>query len=135
MLRATFTAGAGRRPWRSAKIGGADATARRMMSSLQEALVRVTFVDVEVRPEYIILFGRQSSVNCFASLPPFCGCRAQLLLLRFIYGCSWFLCVHYVPFDPAFASSWLAIVDRTTQTKASMPVTRHRTSTLTHMPV
>lgn len=42
-------------------IGGADATARRMMSSLQDALVRVTFVDVEVRPKYTILFGGRLS--------------------------------------------------------------------------
>lgn len=130
MLRAAFTAGAGHRPWRAAKIGGADATARRMMSSLQEALVRVTFVDVEVRSRYILLFGRQSFVGCFASLLPFCVCREQLLSLCFKYGCSWFLCLHYVPFDPAFASAWLAMVYRTTRTKASIPVTRRRTSTL-----
>lgn len=51
MLRTALKAGVGRLPRRAVNGGGASTAyaGRRAMSSLEEALVKVTFVDAEVR--------------------------------------------------------------------------------------
>lgn len=54
MLRTALKVGAGLAPRRVASGGAAAGAGRRAFSSLQEALVNVTFVDAEVRGEVTI---------------------------------------------------------------------------------
>lgn len=72
MLRTAFKAGVGCLP-RQAASGGAAASeaGRRTLSSLQEALVKVTFVDVEVSPAAMIVGGEDCRRFARAVTPAF----------------------------------------------------------------
>lgn len=77
MLRTALKVGAGLAPRRVANGGAAAGGGRRVFSSLQEALVNVTFVDAEVREvTYSTWYHGCTDVHAMRVEPGACACTA-----------------------------------------------------------